>query len=191
MRHNYCVSDGEFGLRPVQIEDALFIAELRNDPARNRFLHSTSPDVRQQELWISSYFARPDDYYFVIERAQTHEALGTIGLYNIDSATNSAEWGRWVTRPHSRAGRPGLRLLLDLAFDQIGFHELYCHTIVQNIKARSIFEQLGFQQLYTVHQYAIIDGQSYEGLRFRITRQRWQERKLIESSDVFSDHSGL
>jgi RimJ/RimL family protein N-acetyltransferase len=191
MQHNYFISDGEFGLRPVQIEDARFITELRTDPARNRFLHGTSPDVREQERWISSYMGRPNEYYFLIERARTHEPLGTIGVYNVDTASNSAEWGRWVTRPHAHAGMPGARLLLSLAFDEVGFDELYCHTIVQNARARGVIEQLGFTQLQMIPGYAIIDGELYDGLKFHITKREWHERRSTVRPNVFSRHSCL
>lgn len=170
--------------------DAEFIVQLRTDPERNRFLHATSTDVQKQEQWISEYLERPDEYYFIIQRAHNGEPVGTIGLYDFDRATNSAEWGRWVTRSHSGAGSPGLLLLLDLAFQQIGIQTLYCHTIVQNTKARAIFEGLGFEQVDVIPSYATIGSASYDGVKFRVSKQQWLKR-LTQETDVLSGNSRL
>ena len=52
--------------------------------ALNRYLHEISPRVEDQVAWLERYFARPDDYYFIVEDADSGEPHGTIGIYDVD-----------------------------------------------------------------------------------------------------------
>jgi RimJ/RimL family protein N-acetyltransferase len=173
------------------MEDAAFIVSLRTDPERNAFLHATSGDIHNQEKWIAEYLRRPADYYFIIEKLGADQPSGTIGIYDFDSQTDSAEWGRWVTRPYSAAGKAGLLLLLTLAFNQLGMDTLYCHTILENAKAIAIFEQLGFERVGLVQSYAQIRGTVHDALKFRVGRATWREARISFRPDVFSRNTCL
>ena len=84
MRHSISLTCVRYRLRPVTLEDAPFIVELRMDPLLNRYLHEISPRVEDQVAWIERYFERPEDYYFIIEDADSGEPHGAIGIYDIE-----------------------------------------------------------------------------------------------------------
>ena len=54
-------------LRQVNIDDALFISQLRSEPKVFEFLSSNSPvTLKQQQQWLERHIGLKDDYYFII-----------------------------------------------------------------------------------------------------------------------------
>ena len=98
-------------LAPVTLEDAAFIVELRSDPMLNRYFHEISPRVEHQAAWLERYFARPDDYYFIVEDADSAERHGAIGIYEIENKLAHAEWGRWILKRGSMAALESVWLI--------------------------------------------------------------------------------
>ena len=86
MEHSISLTCVRYRLRPVTLEDAAFIVELRSDPLLNRYLHEISPRVEDQVAWLERYFLRPDDYYFIVEDADSGKPQGTIGIYDVERA---------------------------------------------------------------------------------------------------------
>lgn len=131
---NIRVIDGfSYRLRPVSLNDAQFIIDVRlEDLERNKYIHKISSDLYLQQKWIESYLERDFDYYFVIENIFTEESEGLIGLYNLNSDSASAEWGRWVIRKGSLAAVESVALIYKLAFDILGLESIYCRTLSDN-----------------------------------------------------------
>lgn len=163
MRHHYTIQEGSYRLRPVSLEDAAFIVALRTDPARSRFIHPTSPSVVDQENWLRDYFERDGDFYFVIEHARSGEAEGTLGIYNVDGETHSAEWGRWVVRPRSKAAMASCLLALDLAFGTMKLQSLYSYVAAEN---RAVLDLLRFCGM---------KGEDHDPVRMQIFASDWRQ----------------
>ena len=75
MKHDITMTGYAFRLRPIADEDVSLVLELRCDPERNRYINRTPPDPERQLAWFASYYQRPGDYYFVIERNDTGHAI--------------------------------------------------------------------------------------------------------------------
>ena len=84
-----------FRLRPIELADAPLIISLRSDADRTRYLHGVPLDVAAQEEYLSNYFSRPGDYYFVIQRlpAGGGGAEGLIGIYSTSTPSFDAARG--------------------------------------------------------------------------------------------------
>ena len=55
-------------VRLVREEDAEYIVQLRTNPTKNRYIHSTLNDVKAQKEWIRLYKQREaegKEYYFI------------------------------------------------------------------------------------------------------------------------------
>jgi len=109
--------------RPVEIDDAKFILELRTDPSRSRFISFTESDVEVQRQWISAYLERQRnglEYYYIIEDYHS-EKFGTIRIYDIRS--DSFCWGSWIVKD----GAPyyiaieSMLMALEIGFYRLGF----------------------------------------------------------------------
>ena len=65
MRHNIRIAGHAFRLRPVAESDAAFIVSLRR--RAGSVLNRGALTTGEQLHWLSSYFERNDDFYFVVE----------------------------------------------------------------------------------------------------------------------------
>lgn len=175
MRHNLTIDGPAFRLRPVSLEDAGFIAQLRADPERGRYLHPApsglDPEERvgAQTRWLETYFERAEDYYFIIENRATGQPEGTAGIYNVDPLARDAEWGRWVLRRGSLAAAESACLIYDAGFRWLELDSLYCRTICEDAAAVAFHDSFGLTRARLLPAY--LDGM--DAIESRLTRTRW------------------
>ena len=151
MTHNYTLSGYAYRLRPIALEDAQFVVDVRcEDMGRNQYIHAISSSKEAQEAWLEKYFQRPGDYYFVIENRYTGDREGLIAFY--DELDGRAEWGRWVIRKSSLAAAESVYLLYRIAFEQAGLRELYCRTVAENTAVVSFHRSIGEKTGETLSQ---------------------------------------
>ena len=161
MKHRITVEGFGYRLRPVRLNDAQFIIDVRlEDTARNKFIHAISRDVKAQEDWLNDYFNREGDYYFVIENRVTGEPEGLIAFYN--EKDGKAEWGRWVVKEGSLAATESVDLLYKAAFESVGLKELYCRTIKDNTEVVSFHESIGEKTRCILEKAVNLNGIVYD-----------------------------
>ena len=131
MRHDLRAEGFGIRLRPVSVEDAEFIHQLRCHPELENFIGPTVGGVEGQRVWIENYLSRSGDYYFCVERLDGTK-VGTVGIYNIDEKNQTAEWGRWILLPGSQAAPASMHLLYRIAFEELGLKELTCTVVEDN-----------------------------------------------------------
>lgn len=172
MKHTLKLEGFGFRLRPIRVEDAQFIIDVRlEDAERNQFIHTISTEVSEQEAWLNQYFLRDGDFYFVIENRITGEREGLIAFY--DECDKSAEWGRWVLKKGSLSAAESVWLLYRIAFEQKGLKELYCRTVVDNTAVVSFHESIG-ELARTVHPGAFeLSGQKYDAVEHYSDREHF------------------
>src|SRR5258708_7333495 len=132
-----------YRLRPVRLEDAEFIVNLRRDPRNSRIIHPTSPSIADQQEWLRTYFQREGDLYFIIENKDTHAPVGTVGICEIDAQRRTAEWGRWIVQPGSRAGLESAWLVYQVVFERLQLDSCYQRVVAGNERCLSFHERCG------------------------------------------------
>jgi RimJ/RimL family protein N-acetyltransferase len=171
MQHEIVLEGVAFRLRPVALSDAAFIANLRSSAeGRLKYVHRVDPHPAAQEIWLNEYFDRPGDYYWIVERTADRCPQGTVSIYNIDQSEQTAEWGRWVLRDRSLAALESSLLLYSAAFDLLNLASIYCLTIAANAAVVSFHDSLGAKQEILLKDYVLIDGQYFDAVRHRVTR---------------------
>tara|TARA_B110000503_G_C7128193_1_gene405641 strand:- start:1170 stop:1712 length:543 start_codon:yes stop_codon:yes gene_type:complete len=130
-----CVS-----LRPVALDDASFIVELRNTPNNALFINETSTDVLQQIDWMNNEFKDTTSFYFIILNIK-EKPIGTISLYNV--CNSSGEFGRWVCNGSSLESLESALLIHQYAFMVLGLHKVYSRTLESNSKVVSFHRNFG------------------------------------------------
>jgi RimJ/RimL family protein N-acetyltransferase len=177
MRHSLTIDGPAFRLRPVCIEDAAFIAALRADPGRGRYLHRGPAGAVCQREWLETYFARNGDYYFLIENGATGAPEGTVGIYNAawslegsgHRLQRDAEWGRWILRRGSLAALESACLVYRVGFEMLDLDSLYCRTIVENASAVAFHDSFGMERGCVLPGYL----HGLDAIQCRLTRPRW------------------
>ena len=182
MRHNLEIDGSAFRLRPVRLEDAAFIVELRSDSERGRYLHRGAADTASQEQWLRTYFKTPGDYYFIVENRITGTREGAAGVYNLNAARRDAEWGRWILRRGSLAALESACLIYRVAFETLRLDCLYCRTIVENASALAFHDSFGVERVRYLPRYFERDGRHLDAIESGLTRARWLAlREGVES----------
>lgn len=179
MRHNIEVDGPAFRLRPVRVEDAAFILELRTNPARSRYLHRVPNDLAEQQRWLEAYFERPADYYFLIENRSSGQREGTAGIYNVDPVWRTAEWGRWIIRAGSLAAVESACLVYCAGFERLDLGSMYCRTIIENASALAFHDSFGVERRRTLPRYFELEGRLLDAMEGVLTRRRWEELRAV------------
>jgi RimJ/RimL family protein N-acetyltransferase len=174
MRHDLRLEGHAFALRPVTLEDAEFIVQVRtSDPRRVRYLHPISPDVQAQRDWIATYLERENDYYWVIERQDTQAAEGLIGIYNLAPVERTGEWGRWVLKPGSLAAIESAWLVYRAGFESLQLDSVYCLTLANNRPVVSFHDSCGLQPVALLKNHFQFDGQQHDAVKHLCSRATW------------------
>lgn len=168
MKHDLRAEGLAYRLRPIRIDDAQFIIDIRlEDQERNQYIHAISPDLVLQEQWLASYFEREGDYYFVVENKLTGAAEGLVGVYDLDDS--KAEWGRWVIKKGSFASAESLDLLYRIAFNDLNLEQLYCRTIVDNESVVSLHDSLPQIRREVLKNFLQVNDVKYDVVEHYVT----------------------
>ena len=84
--------------RTVEVEDAEFIYNMRQNENKTKYLSKVTGDVKSQKEWIKNYKQREEnkkEFYFVIE-SKNEEKLGLVRMY--DFKDDSFCWGSWLLK---------------------------------------------------------------------------------------------
>jgi RimJ/RimL family protein N-acetyltransferase len=173
VKHDIVVEGFGYRLRPVEMEDAVFVLSLRTDPELARFLNPTSPDIEDQKRWTAAYFERPGDYYWVIE-SKSGEPEGTIAIYDVDTASGTAEWGWWIVKHHSMAATESALLIYTAGFERLHMKSLYCRTVADNERVVSFHASCGLETRRILPGYFRGSHDCVEQVQ---TRERWPESR--------------
>jgi RimJ/RimL family protein N-acetyltransferase len=170
LKHDLSLKGHAFTLRPVGVEDAGFIVGLR--ASRGTFLNRGATSEAGQREWIERYFARLDDYFFVVERNDDHRAEGLVGIYDIDREDGTAEWGRFVVLQGSRAAVEAALLIYRCGFDVMGLDVLRGRTLADNSQVVSFHDSCGIPRtpgtILIDH-----DGHLREAIEHVLSKEAW------------------
>lgn len=182
MRHDIVVEGETIRLRPVRVEDAAVMVEIRRSvPEEKLFMNPTSPDPADQRAYLETYFDREDDYYFMIERRADNYAIGCVTICEIGQvAPGWAEWGRWVLRPKSNGAVESVWLMFRAGFEILNLDTLYSRTVVDNEQVVSFHDSCGVKRACVLKNYVTLRGKPYDSIEHRLTRAEWSavEEKL-------------
>jgi RimJ/RimL family protein N-acetyltransferase len=183
VRHDLRIDGQAFRLRPVGLDDAAFILELRVDPRAAGRLHPVSGRIEDQVAWLEQYFDRPGDWYWIVERVRDDAPEGALGLYDLDAAKGRAEWGRWILRPGSLAAPESALLLYRLAFDRLGLTEVRCRTVATNARVVSFHDRSGLEHVGVLPAAVQFRETTVDAVEHRLRRENWPAtRDLLELS---------
>lgn len=174
MKHNLKKDGYAYRLRPIEMKDASFIIDVRlEDDGRNQFIHKISDDVSIQEKWLSSYFERENDYYFVLENKITSTPEGVISIYNINNDKKTAEWGRWVIKKGSLGAVESVNLINKIAFEDLDLEKIYSKTVADNTSVVSFHDSIGAVRKVDKNEDIELEGRFYKVIEHQITKKNY------------------
>lgn len=156
----------------MESADAEFIVALRGSRNELRFLNRGADTVELQRAWLDTYFQRLDDYYFVVQDARSGKPEGLAGLYNVNTASRMAEWGRWVLRKESLAAPESALLIYRCAFEVLELETVYCRTLVENRHVISFHDSTGLERIRAPLE-TTVDNHRRLVVEHRLSRAAW------------------
>ena len=160
------VLKGEFvNLRPLQLHDTELTFRWRH-AQRAKFLNAGAATLEQQAAWIAG---RPaSEYNFIIELKNGHP-VGMLSLTDIDATNRHGEPGRFLIGDEEAAkGVPvaveSMKLLYELAFDQLGLIRLYGIVAANNHLMLKWQKYLGMKEEGRLRNHLCLDGQFMDGI---------------------------
>lgn len=174
MKHNIIVEGIAYRLRPIQLDDAKFIVELRSNPLLNKYLHPISGKIEDQIEWLKKYFTREGDYYFVIESKKNNVSHGLISIYDVDELLVSGEWGRWIIKPKSFASIESAYLIYKCCFEILSLKQVFCRTIALNSKVVSFHDSCEINEKTIIKDCFEINGIKFDAVEHRLKKECWQ-----------------
>lgn len=139
------ISGKNINMRTVELNDADFIYEMRQNQSKTKYLSHVSGTVEDQKNWIINYKHREKDkkeFYFIIE-TKKGEKLGLVRLY--DFQENSFCWGSWLikdTAPKSTAIESALQVY-EFGFYELGFDQSHFDVRKGNDKVIAFHKRFG------------------------------------------------
>lgn len=173
MNHDIFLYGFAFGLRPVELADAEYMIEIRTKPELTEFLPPLCTDPEAQRAYLTDYFERDGDYYFVVERISNNHLEGNIAVYDVDTEKNCAEWGRWILDVGSRAAIEGAWLIYRVAFEILELEFVYCRTNVENTRTLSFHDSCGLDRDQILPNFIELNGKLCDAVEHRLTREKW------------------
>ncbi len=132
-------------LRAVELGDAEFIYNMRQNQNKTKYLSKVTGDVKSQKEWIKNYKQREEDkkeFYFVIE-SKDKEKLGLVRMYDFKS--DSFCWGSWLIKenaPKTTAIESALQIY-EFGFYILGFEKSHFDVRKGNNKVIAFHQRFG------------------------------------------------
>ena len=158
------LSGPRVSLRLTTREDLAKTLAWRNqNRVREMFIYSAIIEMEGHKKWFESYLERDNDLLFMIsETSEPQAAIVQIGIYDIDFANKSAEFGRLMIGEETALGKglakEAAMLLLDFCDGTLGLESIYLEVKQSNPRARNLYTTLGFSEtqvtdsLITMHR---------------------------------------
>lgn len=175
MNHNISVERFGIRLRPVNMNDAEFIHQLRRHPELSKYIGEIDSRISVHRAWLQQYFHRDNDYYFCIELL-SGEPVGTIAIYDI--ANQAGNWGRWIISPEVPAAPASVWLIFHIAFEILGLSEVYSNTVMENASVVSFHDHCGLPRTGIDRKGLTIRGIAYDMVIHTAKRENWPAIKL-------------
>lgn len=138
-------------LRPLQLADLSLTLTWRNNPSIHKwFVYSESITWEQHLDFFNNYLQHSKEFIYIIElNDEAHTPVGQISLYNLNSETKSAEFGRLMIGEETARGKgyaeEATALLIKDAVVNKGLVEIYLDVFISNLPAVHIYSKLGFR----------------------------------------------
>jgi RimJ/RimL family protein N-acetyltransferase len=140
--------------------------------AGGEFLNRGATTLAGQLAWLERYFEREGDYFFIIERIDSGQREGLVGVYDLRVNDRSAEWGRFVLATGSNAAIETVLLVYRFAFDELGLEWVRCRTLASNAKVVAFHDSCGLERNprgVTIEH----NGRPSPGVEHELARSRW------------------
>ncbi len=170
------LSTARLTLRPLCTDDAAPLFAMYSDV---QFMRYWSFPVMKRFEQVVDYVARrmqgsatDTEIVWIVELAETREAIGICSLFNVEMASKRAEIGFGLQRPFWGRGyiSEAVRAVVDSAFDVLDMHRIEAEIDPRNGASARVLERLGFVREGLLRERWIVDGRTSDSAFYGLLR---------------------
>jgi RimJ/RimL family protein N-acetyltransferase len=165
-------------LRPFSKEDLPYVQKWSRDGELRKLIGEVAPMSRAEtEKWYTEFVADKDQLWFVIVLKKGDRVIGEAGLLRMFKPWRSTDmtiiigerdaWGKGY-------GTETGRLLLDYAFNRLGFHRVSIGVVGLNKRALKFWEGLGFRKEGVERDAHYYDNKYSDGIMMSILEDEYR-----------------
>ena len=163
-------------LRYADISDAEeMLAAMDEGATQNLSFFSKSVTLERQREYLKRMIDSASDRLFLIRDFSNDGALlGTVGLHELDTHNKNARLGVLIFNPELRGsgiGSKAVRLVLDIAFQNMGLNKVYAKCFVTNFRMKIFLIELGFRTEAVLEKEYLLRGKYHDMVKFVIFRE--------------------
>jgi RimJ/RimL family protein N-acetyltransferase len=151
-------------LRPIEPEDAQFLADLINDTDPRAedgpytLIYPVSKEI--EERWISKIGAREDEAHLLIEKRKDKSPIGIISVTRMEKRSASAAIGILLKEEYRDQdyGTEAMRATTKFIFDNLNTHRIWTRVNEGNARAIRCYEKSGFSLEGVMREDHVRDG---------------------------------
>ena len=166
-------------LSPYTVDDAEKWAEWFNDLQTTLLLGDevyTPTSVEAEREFITQSLKKPNHFFGIIEK-DTDQAIGRIGLFNINMVDRHAMVGIIIGEKNfwgKGFGQDSMSLILDYAFNILNLNNVMLGTFEFNRRSMACFKKVGFKEMGRRRQARIIAGKKYDVIMMDILAEEFK-----------------
>ena len=180
---NYILEDACVLLRPLVKDDAQFLQHFSdNEPELWKYSLQTAAGAGNLEQYIATAIRDREKgvaYPFIIFDKKQQRYAGSTRLYELDVKNGAAFLGyTWLGSEFQRTGinRHCKYVLLQFAFEQMGFHRIAFRADARNIASIQAMEAIGCKHEGILREHLILpDGSRRTSVQLSILASDWNE----------------
>lgn len=179
-------------LRPLTVDDAAALVAYRSLPEVCRYVPFEPMDeaavlAKLRGRWAQTTIKSEGDGVLLgVQRADTAELIGDVGLWFKSAEHRSGELG-WMFHPaHSGHGyaTEAAQAMLGLAFEELGLHRVVARVDARNEPSLRLCERLGMRREAVLRQNEWFKGAWSDELDFALLEDEWSARRAGVERDT-------
>jgi len=162
-------------LKSLSLDDSFFIFKLRQNKLISYYLHKPPKTLNDQKRWIKKNMKNSTTRDFIIIDKKNNQKIGTIGFNNLNS--NTAEWGRWISKGHAIQNIEAIILLLNYGFNKLKLKKIYSLTNINNKKVINFHKNTPASYNGIIKSIFLINNKKIDAAKYSFNKMKFLDFK--------------
>lgn len=167
-------------LRRIERDDLPHIRRWLDDPELRNQIGARAPlSEADAEEWFNRVVNDPTRAWYVIVAGEDDRVIGEAGLLRMDPAWRTTDMTVIIGEPDARGKGYGTevgQILLDFAFQYMGFHRVAIGVVGFHEDALRFWERLGFRREGVQREGYFLDGAFHDFVMMSTLEDEWRGR---------------
>ena len=174
-------------LRRFERDDVPTVRRWYDDSELRAQIGATAPMTEEEAYaWFERADAEPDRIWYAVVRDEDDAVIGEAGLLRMMPEWRTTDMSIIIGERDARGQGHGTevgRLLLDFAFEYMGFHRVAIGVVGFHDEALRFWENLGFRREGVQRDGYLVDGEFHEFVMMSILEDEWRAMRAEAKGD--------